>query len=118
MIPILTLASLALSCPSEADARWTGHGFAEIEHLARHGDKSAQFEVGQRLRLGIGVPPDLPAAKGWYRRAERTTETRNFIYSGPVGREKHGRALPAGRAIGEIGLPQAGACLAEMEGGR
>ena len=116
MIPLVAFASLIVSCPAaDANPRWTGVGVTQVERFARRGDKSAQLELGQRFRLGNGVPRDLRAAKRWYRRAERTTTVRNFVYSGPVGTEKHGRALPVGDAAGEIGLPQATACLSAME---
>lgn len=70
--------ALGLSAPAGADVKagvdaWQqgdyGKAVAEWTPLARGGDADAQFNLGQAYKLGRGVPTDLPAALGWYRKA-------------------------------------------------
>lgn len=67
--------------------------------LARQGDPSAQFALGNAYENGVGVEADAALAARWYRRAAapRGGETSLAIPS-PTGEEAHGRLLGADRA--------------------
>lgn len=112
-MPVLMLLAAAV-CDNPAPP-WPTLNMTDVQAAAKRGDQEAQFELGQRYRLGSGVARDLSRARKWYARAARSTESRLFIYSGPVGSESHGRAIGTGHADIRLGLPKADACLRSLE---
>lgn len=109
---ILAILLLSMSQIPQADmvnqaSYWESQSIESVQAAARHGDKHAQFELGGRYQRGLGVQRNLALAEKWYRRAARTTVTPNYVYSGPVGSEKHGRAVEVGHPKTDVGLPAA-----------
>ncbi|MGE6694802.1 MULTISPECIES: tetratricopeptide repeat protein [Sphingobium] len=78
---------------------WSIKNRGDLEKAAREGKKTAQLELGRRYEKGIGVTKDTCKALKWYKKAAEDSIDRNFVYSGPVGSERHGRAI-------EVGMPQ------------
>lgn len=103
---------LALQVPSAmaGDANlaiWSDGSLQAILAAAKRGDKYAQYELGRRYEEGDGVNQDLALALRWYMRASKSEETQIFVYSGPVGSERHGRAIKVLKPGNRVGLPAA-----------
>ena len=119
LLAILIMAAQPEQAPhNDQDQYWSHQDLKPLESAARRGDKHAQFELGKRFELGTGVPTSLSEAERWYQRAARTTTNRHFVYSGPVGSEKHGRAIELGSPEIIVGLPAAAARLEALRHGR
>ncbi|MXO65951.1 SEL1-like repeat protein [Altericroceibacterium endophyticum] len=103
---------LALQAPSvvsgdAALATWCTESLADTEAAARRGDKHAQYELGRRYEEGDGVDRDLKLALRWYTRASKSSESQTYVYSGPVGSERHGRAIKVRNPAYRVGVPAA-----------
>jgi len=78
-----------------------------VQDCADRGDKPAQYEMGRRYELGIGVNRDFRAALRWYRRSARQQIHKSYTYSAPVGSEHYGRAIEYGERTIIPGYPPA-----------
>ncbi|MEN7536461.1 SEL1-like repeat protein [Aurantiacibacter flavus] len=108
----LLAALLALQAPIAAGgadvlAAWSVETLADTEAAAKRGDKIAQYELGRRYEEGDGVDRDLERALRWYTRAAKSTASETSVYSGPVGSERHGRAIGIRNPNYRVGLPAA-----------
>ncbi|BAI98011.1 hypothetical protein Sj15T_24130 [Sphingobium sp. TA15] len=110
-------AAIILSSNSLAQngSDWTNASLAEVQSAAKGGLKTAQYELGRRYEEGIGLERDTSKARKWYKKAAGDTVDQNFVYSGPVGSEQHGRAIKVGRPHVQPGLPAAATRLKDME---
>lgn len=115
----LTLAIGALTLSPNAKAQpghdWTITTLRELQKAANQGVKRAQFELGRRYEEGSGVERDRSKARKWYKKAARDSVDRNFVYSGPVGNEQHGRAIEVGQPKVRPGMPAAALRLKNLE---
>ena len=100
---------------AQSGSDWANASLAEVQSAAKGGLKTAQYELGRRYEEGIGLERDTSKARKWYKKAARDTVGRNFVYSGPVGSEQHGRAIEVGRPHVQPGLPAAATRLKDME---
>lgn len=70
MVPVafflVSGASQWLAQPNEADRKLL---LTDIRAKAEHGDATAQFDLGNYCRTGVGVPKDALEAVKWFRRA-------------------------------------------------
>ena len=103
---------LAMQSPSAlgtnaASTSWRNDSLSDTTRGARRGDKRAQFELGRRYEYGDGVERNLRLALRWYSRAARTSSVQTYVYSGPIGSERHGRAIPVGVPTSAVGIPAA-----------
>lgn len=103
----ITVAVMSSAPISATPQDWSQSDLASVRHAAKQGDKAAQLELGDRYRTGRDFPPNEAKARRWYRQAARDVVQRKYVYSGPVGNEKHGRPIQVGSVLVIRGLDQA-----------
>jgi hypothetical protein len=86
---------------------------ALLAQRAQHGDKQAQYELGQRFAAGNGVPRDCDKAIELMRRAASSTGGTLWVYSPPVTQGGRGQVIPIDRGPVQPGLSAAAKALAE-----
>jgi hypothetical protein len=113
---IILLLSLAVGACSgrymDLSAAQLDPDTAFLVQRAQLGDKSAQFELGQRFAAGKGVPRDCKKALELTRRAASTTGGTLWVYSPPVTQGGRGQVIPIDRGPVQPGLAAATAALA------
>lgn len=106
MLRLAIAAALSFSpiVLAQPDNDWATASLPNLQKAADKGFKPAQFELGRRYEEGDGVARDIARARKWYKRAARDSVSRNFVYSGPVGSEQHGRVIEIGRPKVQPGI--------------
>lgn len=116
---ILGVDSAAAKAPAACNADWTRSDEAPLAVLlcaSRKGDRDAQYELGRRYALGIGVARDPSRSFSYLRKAATPATAPRFVYSPPVGKEGFGRLLSLGGRPTETGHSEAQFALAMAYG--
>jgi len=114
-LPSITIIAAAAALAGCAHGRvcgaigqpYSSASLAQLECSASTGDRFAQLELGIRYEEGAGVARNLDRAERLYARAARTERRQRYVYSPPVGRERHGRLITLGTESGSPGLSEA-----------
>src|SRR3954452_2382438 len=90
---LLAFAFAAKAQPAEPMPASAWNAFKDLQHRAEAGDAGAMVEMGDRRRLGQGLPKDCGEALLWYRRAEAAGDARGltkagYLYAHGLGVEK------------------------------
>ena len=75
-----------------------------LVNAANGGDARAQFELGERYRLGVGVDQDRNRASSWYEIAARNGNTDAAYHLGMLRLAKSKNALGQYNAVGWVKL--------------